>query len=117
MRKSTTKIPIASAARTASGSQLLTGFPADWDELTLYLDVTAVTGTTPTLDVIYEVSDPQGNWYTHTSLTQATATTTERKVATAPIGVNGRISWTIAGTDTPTFTFSVGLEAKRTGAN
>ena len=117
MRKSSQKIPIASAARTASGVQLLTGFPADWDELALFLDVTAVTGTTPTLDVVYEVSDPQGNWYTHTSFTQATATTTERKAATAPIGVNGRISWTIGGTDTPTFTFSVGVEVKRVGAN
>ena len=115
MRKSAIYTPIPSVARTANGTHSLDGMAGDWDEMTLYIDVTAVSGTTPTLDVDYEVSDAQGNWYTHTSLTQATAATTERKVITAPIGVTSRLSWAITGTDTPTFTFTVDAEVKRSG--
>ena len=117
MRKSATFTPIPSAARTASGVHNLDSLAADWDTMTLYIDVTAVTGTTPTLDVVYEVADAQGNWYTHTSFTQATAATTELKVVTPPIGIRSRLSWTIAGTDTPTFTFTVDADVKRSGVN
>ncbi len=102
-----------SAARTTTTEFLLGGIPGDWDEVVGYLDVTAASGTSPTLDVTYETTADEGSTYfTHTSFTQATGVTTERKVFTAPVGVDGKINCTIGGTS-PSFTFSLRLECKR----
>jgi len=117
MRKSAVYTPISSAARTATGNQTLAGMAGDWDEMVIYLNVTAASGTSPTLDVVYQTSNDGGaTWFTHTSLTQATGTTTERKVVTAPIGIDSRILYTIGGT-TPSFTFTVATEVKRNGSS
>lgn len=106
--------PLASASRTATGNQTITNWPANFDEVTGYLIVTAVTGASPTLDVVYQTSPDEGTtWFTHTSFTQATAATTERKVITQA-GNYGRILYTIGGT-TPDFTFSFILEGKKHG--
>jgi len=108
--------PIVSAARTTTGSQLLNSLPGSWDTITGYLIVTAASGTNPTLDVVYQTTPDGGTtWFTVTSFTQATGTTTQRLALTAPIGVDGRILYTIGGTDTPTFTFSLDLECKNSG--
>lgn len=106
---------LPSAARTASGSVDLNELPGNFDEVVGYVDVTAASGTSPTLDVTYQVSPDDGiTWYDHTAFTQAVAVTKERKVFTAPAGVRGRISYTIGGTS-PSFTFSVHVEGKRHG--
>jgi len=118
MRKSAVYTPIPSAARTATGNKSLDGMAGDWDEMVLYLNVTAASGTNETLDVVYQTTDDGGTtWFTHTAMTQATAATTERVVVTAPIGVTSRILYTIGGTDTPTFTFTVRVEVKRNGSD
>ena len=107
--------PIESAARTATGNHLLSNWPANFDEVVGYLDVTAASGTSPTLDLVYEVSPDDGTtWFTHTAFTQATAATSERVVFTRPAGVWARLVYTIGGT-TPSFTFSVHLEGKKAG--
>lgn len=86
----------------------------DFDESTVYLDVTAASGTSPTMDITYQVSPDNGtNWYNHTALTQATGVTSERKVLTDPIGVLGRFNVTLGGTS-PSFTFTLHQELKRT---
>lgn len=104
---------LPSAARTTSLTHSLDGLPGEWDEIVGYLDVTAASGTTPTLDIDYQTTADNGTtFFTHTSFTQATAATTERKVFTAPVGVDGRFNITIGGT-TPSFTFSLRLECKR----
>lgn len=116
MSKHSTITPVASAARTANSSQTIGDFPGMFDEVVGYLKVTAASGTSPTLDVVYEVSPDGGTtWYTHTSFTQATGVTSERKVFTRPAGAEGRLSWTIGGSDTPTFTFSCWVEGKKEG--
>lgn len=107
--------PIPSAARTATGNHDLSGIPGDWDEVVGYLNVTAASGTSPTLDIKYQTTPDDGTtWFDHTTFTQATTTTTERKVFTVPVGVKGRLLYTIGGT-TPSFTFSLHLECKRNG--
>lgn len=103
----------ASAARTSSGSALL-GPVENFDEAHLILDVTAASGTAPTLDVAFQVSlDGGTTWLTHTSFTQKTTTGNELKQVTN-IGILGRLSWTIAGTN-PSFTFSIMAGLKSTG--
>lgn len=96
---------VASAARTATANG--TAFDtSDVDEITATLAVTAASGTDETLDVILQTTADGTNYYTAGSFTQKTATGTEAKVFTG-LGSLSRWRWTIGGTDTPTFTFSV----------
>jgi len=74
------------------------------------LSVTAVTGTTPTADVIIEHSADGTVWFPHTTFTQATTTTTEFK-AMANFMQFVRAKATIGGT-TPEFTFTLKMTAK-----
>ena len=104
----------ASAARTANGNTQST--PIDcglMKEGNFFLDVTVVSGTSPTLDVVVQTKDPEsGDWFTLTSFTQATGVTAEMKSVAANMGNKLAIAWTIGGSDTPTFTFSVGAILK-----
>jgi hypothetical protein len=75
----------------------------------LFLDVSAVSGTTPSLTVALETQDQQsGKWAqlaafpAQTAITGATPIT---PVTTELYGVNFRLSWTVSGT-TPSFTFT-----------
>lgn len=104
---------IPSAAYTADIAYDLNGLPGDWNEIVAYLDVTAKSGTSPTLDIDYETTVDGGTtFFSHTSFTQATDVTTEKKTLSAPIGIDGRINVVIGGTDTPTFTYTLRLECK-----
>lgn len=85
-----------------------------------YLDVTAASGTAPTLDVDVEEQDlVSGKWFSVLSFAQASAVTQERLIspspanngAPAPGGLPGRryrVSWVVGGT-TPSFDFRVGF--------
>jgi hypothetical protein len=79
------------------------------------LHVLTVSGTNPTLDVLLE-SDADGSAggeTTRITFTQATAATSEWKsLAGAVTDTYWRASWTIGGTDTPTFEFIVSVGIK-----
>lgn len=95
-----------SAARTTTGA---TGaVPGFGDKITLraQLDVTAASGTAPTLTVLIEDTIDGTNWNTVGSFTQKTAVSREVVNITIPFSDRLRASWTIGGT-TPSFTFSV----------
>lgn len=96
-----------SAARTANGngSSIETG---DKAVARLLLDVTARTGTTPTLDVTIQTSYDGITWRTAGTFTQATATGQQRGIFTLDRYV--RAAWAVGGT-TPNFTFSITGEA------
>lgn len=106
------------AAGTVSGAGAAKKLRAS--EGVFYLDVTAASGTTPTLDVDIEEFDPtSGKWFVVASFAQANAVTTERilspSVAGAgapdPGGLPGqqyRAAYAIGGT-TPSFDFTVGF--------
>jgi hypothetical protein len=76
------------------------------------LDVTAVSGTSPTLDVYVEAKDQLSSKYKVVwQQTGITGTGTFwSDVLTLPYKYV-RVRWVIGGTS-PSFTFSVGLEAK-----
>lgn len=71
-----------------------------------YLDVTAKGGDTPTLDV--SIEEQVGNvWYTLASFAQVTDVGQKTVTVNGPCGRKLRVAWTIGGTATPNFTFSV----------
>jgi len=115
---------VASAARTASGQSgtldcqdaenMAYEKPTEVvasaaENLSLLVDVTAVTGTTPTLDLSVEWSSDNGTtWFkadTADTLAQITAAKKTAKRFSA-LASWFRVVWTIGGT-TPSFTFAV----------
>ena len=84
----------------------------EYKEGTAILSVTATAGTDETADVIIEHSADNSVWVTHTTFTQATAATTEVKTM-ANFMQYVRPKFTIGGTATPTFTFTLKMAAKK----
>jgi hypothetical protein len=94
----------AGTVRTTSGSS--SGRAVGYiHTLRLLLNVTAASGTTPSLTVVIEHSADNSTWVTHTSFAAKTTTGTERKVISA-LDRYVRATWTISGT-TPSFTFGL----------
>lgn len=82
---------------------------ADRGVARLLLNVTAASGTTPTLNVTMQTSSDNATWRSLGTFAQKTAAGSER------LSFNGldkfvRASWVIAGT-TPSFTFSISGDA------
>lgn len=100
---------LPSAEKTASGTGEIYEM-GDMTTLRLKLDVTAASGTTPTLDVIVETSpDGATEWQTVATFAQKTGVSYERNVFP---GCDRfvRAKYTIGGTN-PDFTFSLLGEA------
>lgn len=96
---------LPSASRGDNGVSGNGIFVGENQEAVFYLNVTAASGTTPTLDVVIEDTIDGTNWDTVASFTQAT--TTGREVRRASnFSRYMRVSYTLGGT-TPDFTFSV----------
>ncbi len=110
------KVLHASAAVIANGnSGDVPGILADGTGV-VYIDMTAVSGTNPTLDFVMEEKDLVSGKYFPiadeeyvNSPVQVTATGLHRYVLRDFLGGTLRLSWTIGGTATPTFTFSAAL--------
>jgi Flp pilus assembly protein TadG len=104
---------LASAARTASGnSQTMPYDVKPYREAVFFLNVSAKSGTNPTLDVKIQTKDPiSGQWSDLVSFAQAADVTTEMKTVPAGLGSAIAVSYTIAG-GSPSFTFSVGAVLK-----
>lgn len=100
-----TRTDVASSARTTSsnsGSLDALGYGM----INATLDVTAVSGTNPTLDVFVEASDDGTNWSHFIQFARVTATGNQRYQGARLAGRYYRFRWVIAGT-TPSFTFSI----------
>lgn len=99
---------VQSAARTASGNGTAIVDSDRGDTLNLLVNVTAASGTTPTLDLAVQWSVDGTNWApaeTPDSFSQITATGAKVKSFTVK-APSYRVVWTIGGT-TPSFTFTV----------
>lgn len=97
----------SSAARTTSGSAAM-AVDDIGDTISIFVSVTAVSGTTPTLDISIEWSPDGATWAqaeTPDTFAQIIATKNVVKSFTDKARYF-RVVWTIAGT-TPSFTFSV----------
>ena len=103
---------IESKSRTTSADSGIIDLPMErYDELRIQLDVTAASGTTPTLDVVVEDTLDGVNFNTIATFTQATGVTREVKNVTTPFGRRLRVKWTLGGTS-PNFTFSTDIVGK-----
>jgi hypothetical protein len=97
---------LTSAARTATGQS--TAFDeGSLDTISVMVDVTAVSGTSPTMTVNVEWSWDNVSWFTADPVDAFTAiTATGKKVKQFTIkGLYARLNYVIGGT-TPSFTFS-----------
>lgn len=103
---------LASAARTTSGTADMGAVPAEYMELLAYIDVTAVTGTSPSMTVTYQCSHNGTDWFDHTAGAAITAVGKQLIKVAATTGRYGRLSYSISGTS-PSFTFSAVVEGKR----
>lgn len=101
-----------SAAQTASGTASIGLLPDSYVELNIYVAVTAVSGTSPSMTVTYQCSPDGATWYDHTSGAAITAATNQVIKIASNAGKYGRLSYAISGTS-PSFTFSAVAEAKR----
>jgi len=100
---------LALAARSASG--VSNGFNVgEFTEALVMVDVTAVSGTAPTLDIKVQISHNNTDWWDHTTFTQIVAVGKAYKSLTA-FGKYMRLSYTIGGTS-PQFTFGAYLVTK-----
>lgn len=103
---------VASAARTATATG--TAFStASLDSIDATLTITAAAGTDPTLDVTLETTTDGTNYYTLTpAFPQQTGAAAVSRTFDG-LGSSCRWKWTIGGTDTPSFTFSIAATADR----
>jgi hypothetical protein len=106
MGATVTIAPAAARAVSGVGTAVAGNGPAS--TMRVQLNVTAASGTTPTLDVVLEDSVDGSNFNAITggTFTQFTATGRQAIDITAPFTDNIRARWTVGGT-TPSFTFSV----------
>lgn len=110
------RVVFAPAARTATATSETFSVEPETSSLTIYLAVTAVTGTTPTLDLKIQDSPDGGvTWFdvgTGTgagtgNFVQATGATTQVKELTVrKFGRQLRVIGTLGGTN-PSFTYAV----------
>lgn len=101
-----TETLVASAARTITGASALVDGWGAASKLRAQLNVTAASGTTPSLTVLIEDTLDGTTWNTVGSFAAKTATGREVISVTTPFTDRMRVSWTISGT-TPSFTFDV----------
>jgi hypothetical protein len=101
-----TDVAVASAARTTSSdSGAIPGLGYS-KTLRAQLNVTAASGTTPTLDVLIEDTLDDTTWNTVGTFVQKITTGREVINVTIPYTATLRVRWTVGGT-TPSFTFAV----------
>lgn len=109
---SRTGTPYAEDTLAASAARTVTGNSGEFDSfgeastLRAQLDITAASGTTPTLDVLIQDTLDGTNWNTVGTFAQKVTTGREVINITVPFARRVRALWTITGT-TPSFTFSV----------
>ncbi len=92
---------LSSGVKTAATAQSTAFDVSAYAEGQIFIDVTAEGGTS-TLDVIIQASPDNAVWYTHTTMTQITATG-QYRTALTNFGNYVRIYYVVGGTS---FTFS-----------
>lgn len=103
-----TNADVTSAARTTSGNSGTIADVAGGISISAVLNVTAVSGTAPTLDVILEESYDNGTTWVaiYHFIRITTIAVNVRSIAPIPLGGRRRWTWNIGGT-TPSFIFSI----------
>lgn len=98
---------VASGAKTTSSSSTVLEIGDVVNKMRVQLECTARSGTNPTLDVVIEDTVDGTSYNTIGTFTQLTNTGRQVIDITGVFTNRVRARWTIGGTATPTFTFSV----------
>lgn len=96
----------ASAATTTTGNTA--GFPTGYqNSVDIFVDITAVSGTTPSMTVTVEWSNDNATWFASDPAdTFTAATAAQKRVKEFTVkGQYARLAYTISGT-TPSFTWA-----------
>lgn len=93
---------LSSGTRTAATAQSSSFVVAAYAEGQIFVDVTAEAGVS-TLDIVIQTSPDDSTWYTHTTMSQITATGQVRQAITN-FGKYVRVSYTVGGAS---MTFSI----------
>lgn len=112
--KTISHLALALQARTNSGNSEPFAFPESFDELNIFTEITAISGTSPALVIEYQFSPDGERWFTYTASPDQTATGKLSQKLTSNIGRLGRIQYWIKGSAT-SVTFRVDVEGKRRG--
>jgi hypothetical protein len=105
------EVLVPSAARTTNSQIESSEDYGPIDRLRAQLDVTAVSGTTPSMTVVVESTLDGTNWDALGTFAAKTAAGREVITINPLIGRRIRARWTITGT-TPSFTFSVRMQGE-----
>lgn len=101
---------VAPITVTASGNSREYRELGSFNRAILFLDVSAASGTTPSLTVALQVQDPISLKWSQVvafpAQTAATGGTPLTPITQELYGLNYRAAWTVSGT-TPSFTFSL----------
>lgn len=107
---------LASAARTSNGNTQASSLGvANFRDMHLFLNISAVSGTLPTLTITSQALDPvSSNWADTNVLWDSLNSTGTSYVNIAGLGLASdfALKWVIGGSATPTFTFSIGYVVK-----
>lgn len=96
-RKTETISILASATYSAGSAAYSSSFEvSQYNEGQIYVNVTTETGTS-TLDVVIQHSPDNSTWYTHTTISQISATG-QTSQAITNFGRYLRVKYTVAGT-------------------
>lgn len=106
-----TSVAAAAGPRTTSGASAVLLQAGAATTLRAQLNVTAVGGVTPTLDVRLEDSLDGTNWNTIGAFAQRVAAGREVINVVSPFADQVRVAWTVGGS-TPSFTFDVVVYAE-----
>lgn len=99
----------ASAQRAATVSSAVHDMDG-YNTASFFLDVTAIEGTNPTLDVVIEDSPDGTRFFTHTAMTQVTGTSAVKRVSRiSNFGRYVRATATLGGTNTPKHTYQLDM--------
>jgi hypothetical protein len=101
---------IVGGVKTANGEQRFSGSQRPRGSIPVVLTVNGASGTSPTLNVVVEQSVDGGqNWTNKLTFAQRTGAGSETLQLTQPHQDQIRVRWTIGGTGSPSFDFSVAL--------
>jgi len=100
---------IYSGTVTTSSNSHSTPVNTKWEkECQLLLNITAVSGTNPTLDLTIEVYNTlRDTWHTLATFSTVSATGVDVGYVEYGLGEKIALSWVVGGTNTPTFTFTL----------
>ena len=116
LRASATIVNLGAAAQTTNGNSGTLGVDA-YSELAVDINISAVSGTSPTLNLYIDRLGADGNWYTiwssaqQTGMGQVSASIGAGLATNQAFGNSARLRWVLGGT-TPSFTFSASIIAK-----